>query len=209
MASLFDIGKSAVQSYRQALQVTGQNIANINTDGYKRRGATLEEVSGAQGGISPSNLSGLGVRVSDIRRSFDEYLLDRTRTTGSQFSQMDSYVKELKRLENTLLPVEGDLGSQIGSFFASLQEIASSPADLAPRTVAIEKGRAMAESFQNLAIELTNQRKSTQERAEQAIDAINIFSEQLSEVNSKILAAGQSGQAPNIYICSFSGWIFV
>ena len=198
MASLFDIGKSAVQSYRQALSVTGQNIANINTDGYKRREASLEEVSGSQGGItSLSNQSGLGVRVSDIRRSFDEYLLDRTRTTGSQFSQMDSYVKELKRLENTLLPTEGDLGSQIGSFFESLQEIAASPADLAPRTVAIEKGRAMAESFQNLAMELESQRKSTQERAEQAIEAINIFSEQLSEVNSKILAAGQSGQSPN------------
>ena len=198
MASLFDIGKSAVQSYRQALSVTGQNIANINTDGYKRREASLEEVSGSQGGItSLSNQSGLGVRVSDIRRSFDEYLLDRTRTTGSQFSQMDSYVKELKRLENTLLPTEGDLGSQIGSFFESLQEIAASPADLAPRTVAIEKGRAMADSFQNLAMELESQRKSAQERAEQAIAAINIFSEQLSEVNSKILAAGQSGQSPN------------
>ena len=36
MSSLFDIGKSAVQSYRQALAVTGQNIANVNTDGYKR-----------------------------------------------------------------------------------------------------------------------------------------------------------------------------
>ena len=34
MSSLFDIGKSAVQSYRQALAVTGQNIANVNTDGY-------------------------------------------------------------------------------------------------------------------------------------------------------------------------------
>ena len=42
MASLFDIGKSAVLSYRQALSVTGQNIANINTDGYKRRQASLE-----------------------------------------------------------------------------------------------------------------------------------------------------------------------
>ena len=39
MPSLFDIGKSGVQSYRQALAVTGQNIANINTDGYKRREA--------------------------------------------------------------------------------------------------------------------------------------------------------------------------
>ena len=70
MSSLFDVGKSAVQSYRQSLAVTGQNIANINTDGYKRREADLEEVSGSQGGItSLANQSGLGVRVADIRRA--------------------------------------------------------------------------------------------------------------------------------------------
>ena len=45
MPSLFDIARSGVQSYRQALAVTGQNIANINTDGYKRREAGLTEVS--------------------------------------------------------------------------------------------------------------------------------------------------------------------
>ena len=33
MASLFEIGKTGVQAYRQALSVTGQNIANINNDG--------------------------------------------------------------------------------------------------------------------------------------------------------------------------------
>ena len=33
MASLFDIGKSGVQAYRQALTVTGQNITNINKIG--------------------------------------------------------------------------------------------------------------------------------------------------------------------------------
>ena len=44
MASLFEIGKSGVQAYRQALSVTGQNIANVNTDGYNKRAADLEEV---------------------------------------------------------------------------------------------------------------------------------------------------------------------
>ena len=52
MSSLFDVGKSAINSYRQSLAVTGQNIANINTEGYKRREATLEEVSGSQGSIT-------------------------------------------------------------------------------------------------------------------------------------------------------------
>ena len=37
MANLFDIGRSGLNSYRQSLAITGQNIANINTDGYKRR----------------------------------------------------------------------------------------------------------------------------------------------------------------------------
>ena len=49
MSSLFDIGKSGLQSYRQSLAVTGQNIANINTDGYKRREAGLEEITASQG----------------------------------------------------------------------------------------------------------------------------------------------------------------
>ena len=41
MASLFEIGKTGVQAYRQALSVTGQNIANINTDGYNKRRADV------------------------------------------------------------------------------------------------------------------------------------------------------------------------
>ena len=51
MSGLFDIGKSGLTSYRQALAVTGQNIANINTDGYKRRNVELEEVSGKARGL--------------------------------------------------------------------------------------------------------------------------------------------------------------
>lgn len=118
MTSLFDVGKSAIQAYRQSLAVTGQNIANMNTEGYMRREASLEEVAASQGGItSLSNQAGLGVRVTNIRRSFDAFLLDRARSTSSNFERMDSYLKQLNQLENMLLPSEADLGSQIGRFF--------------------------------------------------------------------------------------------
>ena len=70
MPSLFDIGKSGLQAYRQSLAVTGQNIANINTDGYKKREASLEEVTGAGGGVTEiSDQTGLGVRVENIKRA--------------------------------------------------------------------------------------------------------------------------------------------
>ena len=43
MGSLFEIAKSGIQAYRQALAVTGQNIANVNTEGYSKRDVGLEE----------------------------------------------------------------------------------------------------------------------------------------------------------------------
>ena len=49
MPSLFDIGKSGLQAYRQSLAVTGQNIANVNTDGYKKRDVALDFSSIAKG----------------------------------------------------------------------------------------------------------------------------------------------------------------
>ena len=41
MSSLFDIGRSGLQSYRRALSVTGQNIANVNTDSDSMNAAKL------------------------------------------------------------------------------------------------------------------------------------------------------------------------
>ena len=67
MASLFEIGKTGVQAYRQALSVTGQNIANINTDGYNKRSADISEIAGVTGG--PTNVSdstGLGLSLIHI-----------------------------------------------------------------------------------------------------------------------------------------------
>ena len=67
MASLFDIANSGLQSYRKALSVTGQNIGNINTEGFKRREANLEEVTSGTGGVQSSGSQvGLGVRVESF-----------------------------------------------------------------------------------------------------------------------------------------------
>ena len=132
MSSLFEIGKSGVQAYRQALSVTGQNIANINTDGYKKRQTALEEVTGAGGGVTEiSDQTGLGVRVEDIKRAFDQFLVDKVRQTQSLYQKADTYLDEVKDLENLLLPSDANLSNAIGEFFSSLQQIAAAPDDQA------------------------------------------------------------------------------
>ncbi len=198
MSSLFDVGKSALTSYRQSLAVTGQNIANINTEGYKRREAKLEEVTGSQGGVtSLPDQTGLGVRVTDINRSFDQYLLDRARSATGSFEKLDVFVDQLKQLENMLLPDKGNLGAQIASFFDSLREVAASPSDIAPRAVAIEQGKSLAAGFNNYGSQLDQLLANTEAVMEDTVDTINLLSNQLADINGRIMAAGQSGQSPN------------
>ena len=81
----------------------GKNIANINTDGYKKRQTALEEVTGAGGGVTEiSDQTGLGVRVEDIKRAFDQFLVDKVRQTQSLYQKADTYLDEVKDLENLL-----------------------------------------------------------------------------------------------------------
>ncbi|MGB0208322.1 MAG: flagellar hook-associated protein FlgK [Candidatus Puniceispirillaceae bacterium] len=198
MTSLFDVGKSALNSYRQSLAVTGQNIANINTEGYKRREASLEEVAGSQGGVtSLANQTGLGVRVSDIRRSFDQYLLDRTRSATAQFEKLNAYVDETRQLENMLLPNEGDLGAQIANFFDSLREVAADPADIAPRAVAIETGKSLAAGFNNYAMQIDQMKSHIRNSLTDQVNALNLLADALADINGRISASGQSGSSPN------------
>ena len=197
MSSLFDIGKSAVQSYRQALAVTGQNIANVNTDGYKRREADLKEVGASSGSVtSTGNSAGLGVRVEDIRRSFDQFLLDRTRSSIANFEKLKAYTDQMKQLEDTLLPGEADIGSYIGRFFGALQDVAANPGDLAPRTVALEEGKSLAGAFRNLSIQLDDMQRNGKSQAEDTCTAINTIVRQLVDVNERLLSSSL-GSSPN------------
>ena len=197
MGSLFEIAKSGIQAYRQALSVTGQNIANVNTEGYSKRDVSLEELGGIQGGVTDvSDQSGLGVRVDEIRRSFNAYINERLRNSHSGYEQLNQFSKEVALLENTLLPTGSDLNTFIGKFFSSLQELAASPEDSAPRVVAFEKGKDLANAFNDYSKRLETAQGGAFDQSRISIDNINILSNQISDVNAKLKSAGAT-TSPN------------
>ena len=190
MSSLFDIGRSGLQSYRRALSVTGQNIANVNTDGYKRREAELQEVSAGKGDIySVSSNSGLGVRVSDIKRSFDEFLLNKARNAGANAETSSAYLSALQQLQDILVPGEGNIGTALEDFFASLHDVSNVPAEMGPRVVAMERGRAVADAFNSLAQSISLLKEGLLTQSNQALDDLNALTDGLLNVNLQLTKA--------------------
>ena len=198
MPSLMDIGKSAINAQRQALNVTGQNIANVNTDGYRRRDADLKEVSGSQSELaSKSAQIGLGVSLGEVRRAFNAYLAQSANSAESKFQSASNFVKALERLENLILPNEGDLSSQLTDFFGKISDISANPGDLAPRAAALEQGSGLANSFNVTAQVISDLKGQLRQSLDEDVGDLNALTESLAMVNSRLFASNISSAPPN------------
>ena len=90
---------SSLIAQRQALNVSGQNIANANTVGYTRQRADLQSVSSAavRSMFSTPLGAGTGVNSVGIARLGDEFLDARLRTQTSQSAHFASVSTSLQR----------------------------------------------------------------------------------------------------------------
>ena len=198
MAGLFDIGSSGIAAYRKALNVTGQNIANLNTDGYRRRDVSLTEISGSQGGITAvSDQSGLGVRAQDVTRAFDSYVAERARDSQSDFYEIEALNTALSALEDVVVPQDYDLTFYLNTFFSALGGIGQSPGDMAPRISALEQAGTLATGFSETANNLENLRQAILAQAEQVTSELNTNIKAMQTMQSQLLSSGQGGSAPN------------
>ncbi len=198
MSNLFDIGRSGLQSYRRALAVTGQNIANVNTEGYKRREADLHEVSGIRGDVyGVSSNAGLGVRVNDVKRSFDEFLLNKVRDATASTETSTTYLRALEQIQAILMPGDSNIGTSLEQFFAGLHDISNLPAEMGPRIVAKKRGEAVAENFNEVARTLRSLKEGLATQARQGVSDLNGLATSLANVNSQ-LTSSDSGSSKSL-----------
>ncbi|MBC2834758.1 FlgK family flagellar hook-associated protein [Paragemmobacter straminiformis] len=185
MSNIMDIARSSIAAYRTALGITGENIANVNTEGYRRRDVTTSQIGGAQTTVTTLATGGQGVQVNQIRRAFDQLLADRLRTATGDMSASTVSVDAAKAVEAQLLPNSGGIDAALEDFFAAMGSLASSPADTALRRVAIESGNTLASAFQNVAGGLMRLRDDTMAEAGMAAASLTDDLNALNELQQR------------------------
>ena len=198
MASLIEIGRSGVLAQREALNITGQNIVNANTEGYRRRDATLSEVYGIQSELTGlSSQMGLGVKLGEIRRSYDGFLTESKRSATARFEASDAFVGKLEQLENLILPNDGDLAVVMTAFFDNLTQVAASPGDYAPREAALEMGETVANAFNTTAGMLTSLMNGTAQEIGVELVDVNRTLQSLGIINGQLRSSNIGGAPPH------------
>jgi flagellar hook-associated protein 1 len=100
MAGLFStlgIGTRGLAASQLALDITGQNISNANTEGYSRKRLSLNADYRADPQFGSQ---GMGVNIKDITRMRDSFLDTQIRAQQQTLSDYTAQDATLEQIEN-------------------------------------------------------------------------------------------------------------
>src|SRR5699024_5429618 len=191
---------TSLTAQRIALEVTGQNISNVNTPGYTRQRANLEAITG---GTQPSLLAtatsrGTGVQVTSIERLGDIFLETTLRSQTSSAARLDAVAGTWQLIESGVAePGEDGLAATVDTFFTSWQDIANRPDDDAARSVLLGNAEALVARIADGYRATETQWSATRDQAAALADDVNTTAAAVADLNDRIRDAQLAGNPAN------------
>jgi flagellar hook-associated protein 1 FlgK len=181
---------------RQGLNVVGQNISNVNTEGYTRqRVSTSSNGPVASTGLFTGGARvGQGVSVDGIARLGDLQLDARVRSSSAVAGYSAVRANALSSLETSLRePGENGISAQLQEFWAGWQDLSNRPDDPAAAAVLLEEATALVSKISTGYGEIQNQWAQLRGSVDTMADELNGAAAQVADLNGQIrsiLAAG-------------------
>ncbi len=180
MSDLLSIGASGVRAYQTALNVVGENIANVGVAGYTRRTTTMNEVA-AGVGVAEKQVAGNGVMLGSIGRAGDTYATTAVRNAGADLARTETSATWLQRIEQTL--TGNQLNARVTGFFTSTTALAAEPTSTALRTGVISAAQSAAIAFKATGDAFDQVQTDLDTAGKQTADTLNSLATSLVRVN--------------------------
>jgi len=189
--NLFNTGVSALLASQQQLATTGNNIANVNTDGYTRQRAEQNAASGLRYG---GNFIGGGTYIEDIRRVYDQFSYKEQLLSQTNLSHSDSLHVDLSQLDEVMTFSGGAINTSIDSFYKAINSISDNPSDVGLRNMAISQANILSNDFNSLNENFNQITKSINGEIAQIAEHISGISTEISKINAQIISSKQTVQ---------------
>lgn len=187
-----ELGIRALRAFQIGLDVTGHNVANVNTPGYTRRRVRFANTP--EFAISPQLRLGTGVIAQSIQRLRDLMLEQRVNTNAGDFARWNTLADNLHAIEGLFNePSDTGINARLNALFNAFEELATRPDSLAARQQVIQSARALTETIRTLHRNLVTMENQLQSQAISTIEQANQLANQLARLNEQIRSAHSSG----------------
>ncbi|MED1204376.1 flagellar hook-associated protein FlgK [Heyndrickxia acidicola] len=192
-------GLTAQQS---ALSTVAQNVSNANTPGYTRQRVNMVATDAfpSPGMNSPqiAGTLGTGVTTGSVQRIRDQFLDTQYRGQNTQLGEWSAKSDALSQMENIMNePSDSGLSATMGQFYQSLQDLSTNPEDEGSRSVVLQNGTAVADTFHYINDSLTSIQGNLGDQIGSSVTDINSTLQQISDLNKQIGTVEANGNLPN------------
>lgn len=186
------IGLSGVRTAQFGLNTTGNNIANVNTEGYSRQAPEVL----IKGVVTDQGITmGTGSRVSGILGMRDR-IADQTLTRQeSRYAFQNSLSLDLSHMEGMLNETDfSGIGQTMSEFFSTLEQASLRPDQTALRQEVLATAQRLADEFNERDRDLFEFQTELDLEIEDIVDRINEITAKIDDVNGRIYSTGQPSQ---------------
>lgn len=195
-AGAYGMAKLGIYAAQKAMEVTGNNITNINTEGYTRQ--RLDQKSLYMAGADRYSTKwearvGGGVITTGVSQLRDPYLDIRYRTEMSSVGAYETRLKGLNQLAGILDEVgkgeddEGVFEAQFNDLIAQLTDMAASGAGKDEFDTLVQgSAKALVSLFNTYGGKLETIRQNTETGFKQDIDTVNTILKKIQNLNDSI-----------------------
>ncbi len=191
---------TSLWAQRRALDVTGQNIANVNTAGYSRQRVDMQAVGGSPvpAFYSTGNGIGGGVTADDVIRIRDVFLEGRGHTEHANNSRLAAEAAALEQVETAFRePGEYGLQSLLSDMWDGWGDVHNSPDTDAARGQIIQQMDTLVGGLHFASASLDAQWKQTRENLSVLVTDVNAAVKTIADLNLAIQRSTQTGVPAN------------
>ncbi|MPQ76960.1 flagellar hook-associated protein FlgK [Hydrogenovibrio sp. JE_KL2] len=195
MANLLTIGISAASTFQKAIEVTGNNTANVSTPGYNRQRA---EIISNSAGLVGNAYTGGGSTVESVQRIYASYIQTQLVSANSLKSRYDEQLSLAQQVEGVVASNDGSIQNFMQNLFDSFQNLANNPTDTSSRQQVIDQSNNLQTMVGNLSGVLKDTQKQVNDQISGLTTEINNRLDTIYQINKQVSVAQSSGaQSPN------------
>lgn len=195
----FTVARLGMIASQMALNVTGQNISNINTPGYTRQQLDQYSFITNSGGLYHSSSSanvGSGVMLAGVSQLRDPYLDIRFRKEMASVGSTDATLNVLDQLQSVINNVDKEgIVTQLQDLFSRISELGSHVGEQEFETLMRESAQDLCTLLNSSASKLQQVYDNILQQYNEDIQDTNNILQKIQDLNEQIRIADINGDS--------------
>lgn len=193
-----NIAYTGLTAANAALNTTGNNIANVETDGYSRQTVT-QKASDAIRTYTTYGCAGAGVDTISIDRNRDafyDFKYWNNNNKVGEYEEKQYYMRQIEDLFTDDKTIKGFV-SVFNEMYNALEEVQKNAGDMTTKSQFIGYANNLAYYFNTIAENLKNIQLDVNAEIKNKVDEINSYAAEIASLNQQINVIELTGTTAN------------